>query len=80
MPVRCPDLAERLYVLYVDRIVGGRRPMDDDYAEKVRQDRLWVADGGDLVGLIVLRYAELDRQTNGGFQRIWLSKTIAGDG
>ncbi len=49
------DLVQHAYSSYIERI--GRRPgpMDDDYAERVRLGRAFVAeDAGEVVGLIVL--------------------------
>jgi ribosomal protein S18 acetylase RimI-like enzyme len=48
------DIVERAYGVYVERI--GRRLvlMDHDYAEKVREGHLFVADDDAVIGLIVL--------------------------
>ncbi|HUK11911.1 MAG TPA: GNAT family N-acetyltransferase [Thermoanaerobaculaceae bacterium] len=49
------DIAERAYSVYVERIGRRPRPMDDDYDERLRRARVFVADdGGVVVGLIVL--------------------------
>lgn len=48
------DLVERAYSPYIDRIGRRPSPMDDDYAEKVREGRVFVADDGGVTGLIVL--------------------------
>ncbi len=48
------DLVERAYSPYIDRIGRRPSPMDDDYAEKVREGRVFVADDGAVIGLIVL--------------------------
>ena len=53
------DLAERSYGVYVERIGRRPAPMDDDYAEKTRRGCVFVADDGEIVGLIVL-IPELD--------------------
>jgi ribosomal protein S18 acetylase RimI-like enzyme len=48
------DIVERAYGVYIERI--GRRPgpMDDDYATRVREADVFVADDGAVAGLIVL--------------------------
>lgn len=48
------DIVDRAYSVYVERI--GRRPgpMDDDYAVRVREADVFVADDDGVVGLIVL--------------------------
>jgi ribosomal protein S18 acetylase RimI-like enzyme len=48
------ELVERAYEGYIERI--GRRPgpMDDDYAVKLRDEEVWVADDGHVVGLLIL--------------------------
>jgi ribosomal protein S18 acetylase RimI-like enzyme len=49
------DLVERAYNPYIDRIGRRPAPMDDDYAEKVRESQVFVADDGSgVTGLIVL--------------------------
>jgi GNAT superfamily N-acetyltransferase len=48
------DLVERAYSPYIGRIGRRPSPMDDDYTEKVREGRVFVADDGDVTGLIVL--------------------------
>lgn len=53
------ELVERAYSGYVDLIGGRPAPMDDDYAEKVREGDVFVAaEDGEVVGLIVLVAAE----------------------
>jgi ribosomal protein S18 acetylase RimI-like enzyme len=53
------ELVERAYAIYVDRIGGRPAPMNDDYAEKLREGDVFVAvDDGAVVGLIVLITAE----------------------
>jgi GNAT superfamily N-acetyltransferase len=48
------DLVERAYSPYVDRIGRRPAPMDDNYAAKVGEGRVFVADDGGVAGLIVL--------------------------
>jgi ribosomal protein S18 acetylase RimI-like enzyme len=48
------DLVQRAYGPYVERIGRQPAPMDDDYAEKVRQGHAFVAEDTGVVGLIVL--------------------------
>ncbi len=48
------ELVERAYAPYVARIGRRPAPMDDDYAEKVGEGQVVVADDGMVVGLIVL--------------------------
>jgi len=49
------ELVQRAYGHYVERIGGRPGPMDTDYAEKIAQGQVFVAeDAGTIVGLIVL--------------------------
>jgi ribosomal protein S18 acetylase RimI-like enzyme len=48
------DIVGRAYGVYVQRIGRRPTPMDDDYAQKVRQGHLFVADEDSVIGLIVL--------------------------
>jgi GNAT superfamily N-acetyltransferase len=48
------DIVERAYGGYVERIGRRPAPMDDDYAERIRTARVFVADDDGVVGLIVL--------------------------
>ena len=48
------DIADRAYSVYVERIGRRPRPMDDDYDERIRAARVFVADDEGVVGLIVL--------------------------
>jgi ribosomal protein S18 acetylase RimI-like enzyme len=48
------ELVKRAYGPYVESIGRRPEPMDDDYAEKVRTGRLFVAEKHQIVGLIVL--------------------------
>lgn len=49
------EIVERAYSIYIERIGRRPAPMDDDYAEKLREGHVFVADeGGEVVGLIVL--------------------------
>jgi GNAT superfamily N-acetyltransferase len=48
------DLVQRAYAPYVERIGRRPTPMDDDYAEKVRSGRVFIAENGGIAGLIVL--------------------------
>jgi GNAT superfamily N-acetyltransferase len=48
------DIAERTYRVYVERIGRRPRPMDDDYDERIRAARVFVADDEGVVRLIVL--------------------------
>jgi ribosomal protein S18 acetylase RimI-like enzyme len=53
------DIVERAYGIYVERIGRRPAPMDDDYAEKLRESDVFVAvDDGEIIGLIVLLLAE----------------------
>ena len=53
------EIVERAYAIYVERIGRRPAPMDDDYAEKLREGDVFVAvDNGEVVGLIVLLAAE----------------------
>jgi ribosomal protein S18 acetylase RimI-like enzyme len=53
------EIVERAYAIYVERIGRRPAPMDDDYAEKLREGDVFVAiDDGEVVGLIVLIAAE----------------------
>jgi ribosomal protein S18 acetylase RimI-like enzyme len=47
-------IARRAYSPYVDLIGARPHPMDDDYAEKVASDRAYVAEDGEVVGLLIL--------------------------
>lgn len=38
------DIAERAYGVYVERIGRRPAPMDDDYSERIRTARVFVAD------------------------------------
>lgn len=50
------EIVERAYGVYVERIGRRPAPMDDDYAGKIREGGVFVADhDGEAVGLIVLR-------------------------
>ena len=47
------EIVERAYGTYVERIGRRPAPMDDDYAGKIRDGHVSVADeGGEIVGLI----------------------------
>ncbi len=49
------ELVQRAYAHYVERIGGRPGPMREDYAEKVAQNLVFVADEADrVVGLVVL--------------------------
>lgn len=48
------DIVERAYSIYIERIGRRPAPMDDDYAEKIRQGHTFVADDDGIAGLIVL--------------------------
>jgi ribosomal protein S18 acetylase RimI-like enzyme len=48
------DIAQRAYGVYVERIGRRPAPMDDDYHERIRAARVFVADDDGVVGLIVL--------------------------
>lgn len=48
------DIVERAYSVYIEHIGRRPAPMDDDYAEKIRQGHTFVADDGGVAGLIVL--------------------------
>jgi ribosomal protein S18 acetylase RimI-like enzyme len=48
------DIVERAYGGYVERIGRRPAPMDDDYDERIRTTRVFVADDDGVVGLIVL--------------------------
>jgi ribosomal protein S18 acetylase RimI-like enzyme len=48
------DIVERSYEVYVERIGRRPAPMDDDYAEKMREGHLFVAEDDSVIGLIVL--------------------------
>lgn len=49
------NLVERAYVPYIDQIGVRPGPLDDDYAERVRQGNAFVAVNGDaIIGLLVL--------------------------
>jgi len=48
------DIAERAYSVYVERMGRRPRPTDDDYDERIRTARMYVADDAGVVGLIVL--------------------------
>jgi ribosomal protein S18 acetylase RimI-like enzyme len=48
------EIVERAYGAYVERIGMRPGPMEDDYAQKVREGNVWVADDRGVVGLIVL--------------------------
>lgn len=53
------EIAERAYGIYIERIGRRPAPMDDNYAEKLREGQVFVADeGGEVVGLIVLLTAK----------------------
>jgi len=53
------EIVERAYGIYIERIGRRPAPMDDDYAEKLREGDVFVADdGGDVVGLVVLLVAQ----------------------
>jgi ribosomal protein S18 acetylase RimI-like enzyme len=47
-------LVERAYTPYVERIGVRPGPLDDDYAERIGNGWLWVAEDDEIVGLIVL--------------------------
>jgi GNAT superfamily N-acetyltransferase len=47
-------LVERAYSVYIGRIGRRPAPMDDNYAEKVREGQVFVADHGGIAGLVVL--------------------------
>jgi ribosomal protein S18 acetylase RimI-like enzyme len=47
-------IVERAYSAYVERIGRRPAPMDDDYGQKVGAGIVWVADDGEVAGLIVL--------------------------
>lgn len=48
------DLVQRAYGIYIERIGCRPAPMDDDYAEKIHQSHVFVAEDARVVGLIVL--------------------------
>lgn len=48
------DIAERAYGVDVERIGRRPAPMDDDYGERIRTARVFVADDDGVVGLMVL--------------------------
>jgi len=48
------EIAMRAYAPYIPLVGGRPHPMDDDYAEKVRSQRCFVAEDGEPVGLLVL--------------------------
>jgi ribosomal protein S18 acetylase RimI-like enzyme len=48
------DIVDRAYGVYVERIGRRPAPMDDDYAEKIREGHLFVAEDDSVIGLIVL--------------------------
>jgi ribosomal protein S18 acetylase RimI-like enzyme len=48
------DIAQRAYGVYVERIGRRPAPMDDNYDERIRAARVFVADDDGVVGLIVL--------------------------
>lgn len=48
------DLVERAYSPYIQRMGRRPAPMDDDYAEKVREGCVFIADDDGVAGLIVL--------------------------
>lgn len=48
------SIVERAYSMYIERIGRRPAPMDDDYAQKVREGLVDIADDGGPVGLIVL--------------------------
>ena len=48
------DIAVRAYGEYVERMGRRPSPMDDDYDERIRTARMYVADDAGVVGLIVL--------------------------
>jgi GNAT superfamily N-acetyltransferase len=48
------DLVQRAYSPYLERIGRRPAPMDDDYADKVREGQVFIADDDGLAGLIVL--------------------------
>ncbi|HEX7058446.1 MAG TPA: GNAT family N-acetyltransferase [Solirubrobacterales bacterium] len=50
------DLVQRAYDPYIERIGRRPAPMDDDYAEKVGQGGVFVAEEADIVGLLVLSH------------------------
>lgn len=53
------EIVERAYAIYIERIGRRPAPMDDDYAEKLRERDVFVAvEDGAGVGLIVLLIAE----------------------
>lgn len=53
------EIVERAYSIYIERIGRRPAPMDDDYAEKLRDGHVFVADNeGGVVGLIVLLTAQ----------------------
>ena len=53
------EIVERAYSIYIERIGRCPAPMDDDYAEKLREGNVFVADErGEVVGLIVLLAAQ----------------------
>lgn len=48
------EIVAAAYGVYVERIGRRPAPMDDDYDERLRDGRLYVADDGSVAGLIVL--------------------------
>jgi ribosomal protein S18 acetylase RimI-like enzyme len=53
------EIIERAYGIYIERIGRRPAPMDDDYAEKLREGHVFVAETeGEVVGLIVLLNAQ----------------------
>jgi ribosomal protein S18 acetylase RimI-like enzyme len=53
------EIVERAYGIYVERIGRRPAPMNDDYAKKVRDDHVFVADReGAVAGLLVLVAAQ----------------------
>jgi GNAT superfamily N-acetyltransferase len=48
------DLVKRAYTPYIDRIGVRPGPLDDDYAERIGNGWVWVADDDGIVGILVL--------------------------
>ena len=47
-------IVERAYGIYIERIGRRPAPMDDDYDERIREGKVFIADEKGVVGLIVL--------------------------
>ncbi|HEY1458183.1 MAG TPA: GNAT family N-acetyltransferase [Solirubrobacteraceae bacterium] len=48
------EIVERAYELYIERIGARPAPMNDDYAEKLRQGHVFLAEEDGVIGLVVL--------------------------